>query len=363
MNSFGRILRLTTFGESHGKAIGGVLDGLPAGIQLDLQEIQRKVNLRRPGSSQIVSPRVEKDHISYLSGILADSTTNGAPIGFVIENTNVQSEDYQSQSHLFRPAHADYTYFQKYGISPQPGGGRASARETACRCVGGAIAEEWLKTKGIKIYPYLHSLGSITLGETALPSDYRRAYNYLSRCPDKSLNERIVDEITKLREKGDSIGGIVGCVVEGVCPGVGEPLYDKLSARLAYAMMGINAAKGFEIGSGFAISKMNGSEANDPITTDENGKVIFKSNHSGGIVGGISTGQDILFRVAFKPTPTIGITQETISINNEKDNIRAKGRHDPALVVRAVAVVGAMAALTVADLMLLQQGVSQSSRT
>lgn len=353
MNQFGRILRLTTYGESHGKVIGGVIDGFPPGFEMDLASVQAFVNKRRPGQNELVTPRSEADSIEFLSGLLPDGKTTGAPIGFFVRNSDVQSDAYQSHSETFRPSHADFTYFIKYGITPQPGGGRASARETVARCVAGAMAKQWLQAKGVTIYSFLSELADLKLEESSLTEEtLASTYSYPSYCPSEDMDLAIGKAIGLAKQRGDSLGGIVSVLVKGLPAGVGEPIYDKLSARLAYAMLSINAAKGFEIGDGFAITKLRGSQANDPITLNAEGQVAFESNHTGGILGGISTGQDIRFRVAFKPTPTISQPQKSITIDNHPTTITAKGRHDPALVIRAVPVVDAMTALVLMDQML-----------
>lgn len=351
MNSFGRIFKLTTFGESHGEAIGGVLDGCPSGIRINMEEVQGFMQLRRPGTSSLVSPRKEEDTVRILSGLLPDGTTTGHPIGFIIENKDVRSQDYSSLSQLYRPSHADYTYHHKYGIPPQAGGGRASARETAVRCVGGAIALQMLQQKfGISIFPYICSIGEATLTDQERSElSIERTYSFPSRCPHPEADKRFSHYLLKTATQGDSIGGLVQCIIKGVPIGWGSPLYDKLHARLAYAILSINATKGIEFGDGFASAEKRGSEANDAMDVTNEGAVFFKSNHSGGIQGGISTGATISFRVAFKPTPTIGIEQESITVTKERTTIKGKGRHDPCVAIRGVTVVHAMTALVLAD--------------
>lgn len=355
MNSFGRILRFTTFGESHGRGIGGILDGFPAGFQLDIAAIQAFLDKRRPNLSKIVSQRNESDEVNFLSGLLDGNTSTGAPIAFFIANRDAQSKDYEALKEVFRPSHADYTYFAKYGLSPQPGGGRASARETVARCVAGAISLQWLESKGIRIYPFVKRIGKIALSEKELVKDsYQNAYSFETRCPDSEKGKAIKESVLQAAQEGNSLGGIVSCIIEGVPAGVGEPIYDKLSARLAYAMLSVNAVKAFEIGDGFALATMCGSEANDGMRMEKDNEVIFESNHSGGILGGISTGQDIFFSVTFKPTPTISVKQRAITVEQKEILLSAQGRHDPTVVIRAVPVVQAMAALVVADFMLLR---------
>lgn len=360
MNSFGKSLILTTFGESHGVGIGGVLDGFPSAFKLDLDKVRDFLDKRRPGSGALVSTRQEFDRVTFLSGLLEDGTTTGAPIAFFIGNEDPDAHAYKSLERLFRPAHADFTYFSKYKLSPQPGGGRASARETVARCVGGAIASQLLASIGIGIHSFVSELGRLSLDkpyrnkEDFLQSfgGFEAIYEHQSRCPSSFLDEKITSEIAQIRLRGDSLGGVVSTIVDGLPAGVGEPIYDKLSARLGYAMLSINASKGFEIGEGFGITSMRGSEANDAMTLGNNGEITFCSNHSGGILGGISTGQDLFFRVAFKPTPTIARNQATVTIDNREATIASKGRHDPAVVIRAVPVVEAMTALVLADFIL-----------
>ncbi|MBD5337373.1 MAG: chorismate synthase [Bacteroides sp.] len=330
MNSFGINFRLTTFGESHGPAIGGVIDGCPAGWRLDTAEIQRELDLRRPGVSRLTSARREADHVEFLSGVLADGTVLGSPIAFLIRNTDQRSADYEALREVYRPGHADFTYQLKYGVRDHRGGGRASARETASRVVGGAVALQWLRQIAeIRIEAELTQVGSV---RTTDGGD-------------------VLAEIERVRALGDSVGGVVSCRIDGLPAGVGEPVGDKLQARLAAAMMSINAAKGFEYGDGFAAAEMLGSKANDPMRKGADGRPLFLSNHSGGILGGISTGEPVTFRVAFKPTPSIALPQQTVNHDGNEVEIKVTGRHDPCVALRAVPVVKAMAALTLADLM------------
>lgn len=329
MNTFGERLRLTTFGESHGKAIGGVIDGFPSLVKIDFDFLKRRMEERRPGGSAYVSQRKETDTPEFLSGISPDGITLGTPIGFIIRNSDVRAGDYSGLAKAFRPCHADFTYEAKYGIRDFRGGGRASARETACRVLAGALAEQLLQERGIAIEVRLEEVGGI-----------------------RGSFENLMEEVGKARRLMDSVGGIVACRIDGMKAGVGNPVYDKLSARLAYAMMGINAAKGFEIGDGFRLSAMKGSEAIDEFFKDENGTIRTASNHSGGIQGGISNGMPVEFRVAFKPTPTIGREISLINENGEKYKHTIPGRHDPCVAVRAVPVVRAMAALVIADFLL-----------
>lgn len=328
MNTFGTRLRLTTFGESHGPAIGGVIDGYPSGVHVDFEFLNRRMEERRPGKKGS-SPRRETDIPEFLSGISREGITLGTPIGFIIRNVDARSGDYDLLEEYFRPNHADFTYFMKYGIRDARGGGRSSARETACRVVAGALAEQWLDSKGIAIEATL-----IAVGETE--GDYAT----------------LMDEVEKARMAGDSVGGTVECVVTGLPAGLGQPLYDKISARLAYAMMSINAAKGFEIGDGFELARKRGSEVIDAFYKDKEGTIRTRSNHSGGIQGGITNGMPVVTRIAFKPTPTIGNEVPLINREGEERTTRIPGRHDPCVAVRAVPVVRAMAALVIADFLL-----------
>lgn len=353
MNNFGEIFRLTSFGESHGAAIGGVIDGMPAGIEIDIDKVQRELDRRRPGQSAIVTPRKEADRVKVLSGLFEGKTT-GTPIGFIVENENQHSADYGNIRQTFRPSHADYTYTMKYGLRDHRGGGRSSARETIARVVGGAFARQALEQLGISIYAYTSQVGSL-----ALDKDYRK-YNpsliesNAVRCPDPEMAERMYALIDEVRRDGDTIGGTVTCVVKGAPVGLGEPAFDKLHARLAYAMMGINAAKGFEYGMGFDGVGNRGSEMNDNFTS-EGGKIHTTTNNSGGIQGGISNGEDIYFRVAFKPVATLLRDVETIDADGNPTVLKAKGRHDPCVLPRAVPIVEAMAAMTILDMYLLNK--------
>lgn len=332
-NSFGIIFKLTTFGESHGAAIGGVVDGVPAGLPLSTDAIQQALDRRRPGAGGASTTRRESDRVTLLSGVF-EGMTLGTPIGFVIENTNSRSEDYGQLRELYRPSHADYTYDAKYGFRDYRGGGRASARETACRVVGGAIAEQILATRGIAVDAYALRIGNLRLPEQA---------------------DQVDDLMLRLRREGDTIGGIVGCRISGLPAGLGDPVFDKLQARLAYAMMSIPAAKGFDYGTGFDSAEMRGSEANDRFTTDSSGNIVTTSNNSGGIQGGITNGMDIYLRVAFKPIATIMQPQLTVSRDGSPATLGPRGRHDVCALPRAIPVVRAMAAMTVADAMLLNR--------
>ncbi|MBA5629687.1 chorismate synthase [Moheibacter lacus] len=347
MNTFGRIFRLTTFGESHGKVIGGVIDGCPAGIKLDFEKIQHELDRRKPGQSKIVTQRKESDTVQFLSGIFEGKTT-GASIGFLIENENQKSKDYGHIEEIFRPSHADFTYQKKYGIRDHRGGGRTSARETANWVVGGAVAKQILSD--IKINAYVSSVGDLFLEKPYQDLDFNQTESNIVRCPDQEVAAQMIEKIEKVRKSGDTIGGTVTCVIQNVPIGWGEPIFDKLHARLGQAMLGINAVKGFEYGSGFCGAKMKGSEHNDLFNVDG----TTKSNLSGGIQGGISNGMDIYFRVAFKPVATIMQEQETINSKGELVQMHGKGRHDPCVVPRAVPIVEALAAMVLTDFNFLQ---------
>lgn len=353
MNEFGIIYRLTSFGESHGAAVGGVVDGMPAGITIDVDEVQRQLNRRRPGQSAIVTQRNEKDRVRFLSGIF-EGVTTGTPIGFVVENEDHHSNDYSNIRDVFRPSHADYTYTSKYGIRDYRGGGRSSARETIARVVAGALAMQALSQIGVTVTAYTSQVGNI-----ALDNDYRH-YDLSTiesndvRCPDVDAAARMHELIRQVQADGDTIGGTVTCVVKGVPVGLGEPVFDKLHARLAYAMMSINAAKGFDYGMGFDGVGNRGSQMNDAfICTD--GHISTTTNRSGGIQGGISNGEDIYFRVAFKPVATLLRDVETIDKDGRATTLHARGRHDPCVLPRAVPIVEAMAAMTIFDMYLLNR--------
>ncbi len=341
-NSFGKIFRLSTFGESHGAAIGGVLEGCPAGLLINEQAIQAELTRRKPGQSKITTQRKEADQVQFLSGIF-EGTTQGTPIGFIIPNTNARSQDYSHIKDQFRPSHADYTYAEKYGHRDYRGGGRSSARETASRVVAGAIAKQLLKN--ISIQAYVSSVGNLTLDAPYQDLDLTKTEDSIVRCPDAATADKMIALIDSVRKLGDTIGGVITCVIKGVPVGWGEPVFDKLHADLAKAMMSINAVKGFEYGSGFSGTKMLGSMHNDPFLP--NGKTA--SNFSGGIQGGISNGEDIYFNVAFKPVATIMQDQPSINEQGEAITVKGKGRHDPCVLPRAVPIVEAMAALVLAD--------------
>ncbi len=354
MNSIGQLLRLTSFGESHGKAIGGVLDGMPAGIVLDLELVQAELNRRRPAQSSITTARREDDKLIILSGIYQGKTL-GTPIGFMIENKGQRSEDYDALKEAFRPSHADYTYQAKYGHRDPRGGGRASARETAVRVVAGAIAKQLLSQLGVELIAYTESVGAISLDKElkAMPklADVEAS---ILRCPCPKTSEAMLEEVRLAQKEGDSLGGTIVCRVHNVFAGLGEPIYDKLSARLSYAMMSINAVRAFELGNAFDLVKHRGSEVNDTMCL-EDGQLRHKTNHSAGILGGISNGEDIVFRLAIKPTASIAREQETVNALGQEECLSIKGRHDPIILPRVVPVVEAMTALTLADFYLLQR--------
>lgn len=341
-NTFGNFFKLTTFGESHGEAMGGVIDGCPAGVSIDLDAIENQMMRRRPGQSAIVTQRKEADTVRFLSGIFEGKTT-GSPIGFIIENTNQKSADYTHIKDSYRPSHADYTFDKKYGYRDYRGGGRSSARETACRVAAGAIASQLLSA--IAITGYVSSVGDLTLEKPYQELDFNTVDSNVVRCPDAEMASKMIAKIKEVKKQGDTIGGIITCVIQNVPVGLGEPVFDKLHAQLGKAMLSINAVKGFEFGSGFKGATMNGSEHNDLFNQDG----TTKSNLSGGVQGGISNGMDIYFRVAFKPVATIMQKQQTINSKGEKVEMQGKGRHDPCVVPRAVPIVEAMAALTIAD--------------
>ncbi len=347
-NSFGNVFKLTTFGESHGVAIGGVIDGCPAGISIDFDAVQQEMDRRKPGQSKIVTQRKEPDTVEFLSGIFEGITT-GTPIGFIIKNANQKSKDYSHIKDVFRPSHADFTYNKKYGQRDYRGGGRSSARETACRVVAGAIAKQFLST--IEINAYTSAVGDISLDKNYQELDFSKTESNPVRCPDPILAEQMIEKIKAIRKEGDTIGGTVSCVIKNVPVGLGEPVFDRLHAQLGKAMLSINAVKGFEYGSGFEGVKMKGSAHNDVFNSDGS----TKTNRSGGIQGGISNGMDIYFNVAFKPVATVMQAQETIDKNGNTVEMHGKGRHDPCVVPRAVPIVEAMAALVIADFMLLNR--------
>lgn len=347
-NSFGRLFRLSTFGESHGPAIGGVLEGCPAGLHLDLDAIQIELDRRKPGQSAIVTQRKEADTVHFYSGIFEGKTT-GTPIGFAIHNTNQKSADYTHIKDSYRPSHADYVYDAKYGFRDYRGGGRSSARETACRVVAGAIARQFLTP--MTIQAYVSQVGELKLGKAHTELDLSLTESNPVRCPDAATAGKMEKYIRQIRKEGDTVGGVVSCVLKGVPVGLGEPVFDKLHADLGKAMLSINAVKGFEYGSGFAGVSMKGSAHNDAFNKDG----TTKTNYSGGIQGGISNGMDIYFNVAFKPVATIIQPYDTIDKDGNEVTVQGKGRHDPCVVPRAVPIVEAMAALVMADFTLLNR--------
>ena len=352
-NTFGNLFTLTTFGESHGTAIGGVIDGYPAGIPIDMDFIQGELNRRRPGQSHITTGRQEEDRVEVLSGVFEGKST-GCPIGFIVHNKDHHSQDYESIRCLFRPSHADYTYYNKYGVRDHRGGGRSSARITISRCVAGAFAKLALKSYGITIQAYTSQVGDIALDKDYRRYDLSQTEKNPVRCPDPEIALLMEKKISKVKAMGDTIGGIITCVIKGCPVGLGEPEFGKLSASLGAAMLSINAVKGFEYGDGFDCVNTLGSEQNDHFHNDQ-GKISTISNHSGGIQGGISNGEDIYFRVAFKPVATVMKEQPTIDLEGNPTRFRPDGRHDPCVLPRAVPVVESMAAMTILDNILLLQ--------
>lgn len=351
-NTFGHIFTLTTFGESHGAAIGGVVDGMPAGIKIDMDFIQQELNRRRPGQSSITTSRKEKDQVELLSGVFEGCTT-GTPIGFIVRNENQHSQDYDNMRNLFRPSHADYTYYNKYGMRDHRGGGRSSARITISRCVAGALAKLALQQVGISIEAYTQQVGDIALEHDYQHYDLSLREQNAVRCPDAEKAKEMEALISQVKADGDTIGGIISCVIKGCPTGLGEPEFGKLHAELGAAMLSINAVKGFEYGAGFAGVSQRGSEQNDIWQEG----FATQSNHSGGIQGGISNGQDIYFRVAFKPVATLLREQPTVDVEGNETTFTAQGRHDPCVLPRAVPVVEAMAAMVILDQYLMAKTV------
>ena len=347
-NSFGNIFKLSTFGESHGKALGGVIDGCPAGVELDFDTINNELNRRRPGQSEIVTQRKEDDSVEFLSGIFEGKTT-GTPIGFIIVNKDQKSKDYSHIQNTYRPSHADFVYDKKYGFRDYRGGGRSSARETVVRVVAGSIAKMLLKD--VKINAFVSSVGEITYDYQNSKIDFDKIEDSIVRCPDKKTSDEMINLIKSIKKKGDTLGGVISCIISGVPVGLGEPVFNKLHAELGKAMLSINAVKGFEFGSGFKGSSMKGSEHNDSFNADG----TTKTNRSGGIQGGISNGMDIYFNVAFKPVSTIMKDQDSIDSDGNEVKVKGKGRHDPCVVPRAVPIVEAMSALVLADYHLLNR--------
>lgn len=356
MNTFGNIFRLTTFGESHGPALGGVIDGMPAGVKIDLAQVQTELDRRRPGQSSLVTQRKEPDNVEVLSGLF-DGVTTGTPIGFVIANTNQHSKDYEEMRHCWRPSHADMTYSVKYGLRDHRGGGRASARETAARVVGGAFARQVLESKGITIKAYSEQIGPVAVALPYSALDLSKVYDNPVRCPESETAARMTEFIERVKAAGDTVGGIVKCVIQGCPAGLGDPLFAKLQAKLGAAMLSIPAVKGFDYGLGFENCCCLGSEMIDEFTVDSDGAVTTRSNHSGGIQGGISNGADIYFRVAFKPVATMLREVNTVTDKGEPTLLHARGRHDACVLPRAVPVVEAMAAMTILDALLANRTV------
>lgn len=350
MNTFGTHFRFTSFGESHGVAVGGVIDGCPSSLAVDFDFLKSEMKRRCPAQSQITSQRTESDEITFLSGIFDEKTT-GAPIAFIIKNENAQSADYENIKNTFRPSHADFTYSKKYGIVDFHGGGRSSARETAGRVVAGAFAKMILRQKGISINAFTSQIGSYKISVPIEEIDFTQTEKNPVRCPQADVADKMFDFLKKLKEDGDSIGGTVTCVVSGLCAGIGEPIFEKLQAQLAFAMLSIPAAHGFDYGAGFEGITQSGSQQND-IFISKNGKIITATNNSGGIQGGISNSMPIYFRVLFKPTSSISQTQQTVDVDGNATEIKINGRHDVCVVPRAVAVVEAMTAITLVDFIL-----------
>lgn len=347
-NSFGEIFRITTFGESHGAAIGVVIDGCPAGLEINLDAVQHEMNRRKPGQSAITTQRKEGDTLEVLSGIFEGKTT-GSPIAIIIRNEDQKPQDYEHLKEAFRPSHADFTYETKYGHRDHRGGGRSSARETAARVVAGAIAKQLLKKEGIEIAAYVSSVGTLKLDKGYERLDLSKTDSNIVRCPDEEMASRMIELIKETRGKGDTIGGIITGVIKHCPVGLGEPVFDKLHADLGKAMLSINAVHGFEYGSGFKGTEKYGSQNNDEFFATPDKRIATKTNHSGGIQGGISNGMDIYFDVAFKPVATIMQNQDSVNSKGEEVEVKGKGRHDPCVVPRAVPIVEAMAALVIAD--------------
>ena len=356
MNTFGKLFTLTTFGESHGVAVGGVVDGMPPGIPIDIDFIQQELARRRPGQSRITTDRKELDQVELLSGVFEGKST-GTPIGFIVRNRNQQSKDYDSIANLFRPSHADYTYYNKYGIRDYRGGGRASARITLSRVVAGALAKLVLKQKGISITAYTSQVGDITLDKDYQKYDFSLIESNPVRCPEPKKAKEMEALIAEMKREGDTIGGVITCVIKGCPVGLGEPEFEKLHAQLGAAILSINAVKGFEYGEGFASASYRGSQQNDVFIPSSDKQqthdIKTKTNHSGGIQGGISNGEDIYFRVAFKPVATLLMEQETVNKEGEATKIDVHGRHDPCVLPRAVPIVEAMVAMTILDALLV----------
>lgn len=348
-NSFGQLFRITTFGESHGGAVGVVVDGCPPGINLSTEDVQAQLDRRKPGQSDITTPRKEEDSIQILSGIFEGRTT-GTPIVMLAHNKDVRSQDYDHLRDLFRPSHADFTYLKKYGFRDPRGSGRASARETLARVAAGAIAQKYLRERlGIEIHSYVEQVGLIKTDRDPATVTPQEIESNIVRCPDHVVAEKMIELIREVQSDGDSIGGIIRGTITGTPPGLGEPVFDKLHADLGKAMLSINAVKGFDIGTGFGAVHLRGSQHNDPFVLSPSGSITTKSQHAGGVLGGISTGEPISFRVAFKPVATIAKEQDTVTTTGAATKLSASGRHDPCVLPRAVPIVDAMAALVVMD--------------
>lgn len=354
-NTFGNLFTLTSFGESHGEGVGGVIDGFPAGIDIDLDFIQHELDRRKPGQSAITTSRRESDRVEILSGVFEGKST-GTPIGFLVRNNNQHSQDYENMRCLFRPSHADFTYYNKYGIRDYRGGGRSSARITISRCVGGAFAKLALRRLNITVSAYTSQVGTIALDKDYRKYDLKQTENNLVRCPDADKAQQMEALIRSVKEAGDTVGGIITCVIKGCPVGLGEPEFSKLHAALGGAMLSINAVKGFEYGDGFDCVNTLGSQQNDRFVSEAK-RIHTASNHSGGIQGGLSNGEDIYFRVAFKPVATILQEQETVDLEGNATTLKAKGRHDPCVLPRAVPIVEAMAAMTLLDFYLINKSV------
>ncbi len=347
-NSFGQIFKITTFGESHGGAVGVVIDGCPSNIEISEEEIQIELDRRRPGQSSVTTPRKETDQVHIFSGVFEGKTT-GTPIMMMAKNKNVRSEDYHHLKDLYRPSHADYVFQEKYGHRDWRGGGRSSARETWARVAAGAIAKKYLKNNlGIEILSYVQRVGEFEADIDQDSVTMERIESNIIRCPDENVAVQMIDFVEKLKEEGDSVGGVIKCLVKGAPVGLGEPVFDKIHADLGKAMLSINAVKGFEIGSGFEGTKLRGSQHNDEMEMKD-GKVKMKSNNAGGVLGGLTSGEDIYFKVAFKPVSTIGKKQDTVTKDGEEVKLEASGRHDPCVLPRAVPIVDAMTALVLMD--------------
>lgn len=354
-NTFGNLFTLTTFGESHGAAVGGVVDGMPAGIDIDLEFVQSELDRRRPGQSRITTDRKEADRVELLSGVFEGKST-GTPIGFCVRNTNQHSQDYENMRNVFRPSHADYTYYNKYGVRDHRGGGRSSARVTISRVVGGALAKLALRQLGIRVTAYTSQVGDICLENDYRKYDLSLAESNVVRCPDPVKAKEMEELIAQVKAEGDTIGGVITCVVKGCPVGLGEPEFSKLHSMLGAAMLSINAAKGFEYGEGFSGASWRGSQQNDIFLPGN--KVSTATNHSGGVQGGLSNGEDIYFRVAFKPVATLLMEQQTVDIEGKSTVLKARGRHDPCVLPRAVPVVEAMAAMVMLDAWEMNKGVT-----